>query len=236
MGVFRFRRFEVDDCGCGQKICSDSVLLGAWFFKAHRQVRSVLDIGTGSGVLALIAADLLPKANIQAVELEDFAFAAAQSNFERSAYSDRLNVRHGDFSRMDADGPYDLIVCNPPFFSTGAHAADASRAAARHEGSLNAVSLVLFAARNLASGGHLGLVSPADRESEIVYEGELAGLSLCRLTRVQTSPRKACTRILWDFCRGTSPVQTENLSLRDASGSYSAEYLSLVEDIYLYLG
>ena len=90
MALFRFRRFEVDDCGCGQKICSDSVLLGAWFFACHPHAESLLDVGTGSGLLALMGADLTEATQIVGVESEHSAYLAARTNFEASPWASRL--------------------------------------------------------------------------------------------------------------------------------------------------
>ena len=81
MGVFQFTRFAVDDHGCGMKICSDSVLLAAWFLSPYSDRLSVADVGSGSGVLALLAADIMPQARIAGVELDSSAAAAASANF-----------------------------------------------------------------------------------------------------------------------------------------------------------
>ena len=235
MANFRFRRFSVDDHGCGQKICSDSVLLGAWILTACPSVKTVLDIGTGSGLLALMAADLAKEAQITAVELEPAAANAAKANFETSPWAQRLILITGDFRESASEVGYDLILCNPPFFSTGAHSEDTRRASARHEGSLNYATLLRFAAHNLTENGHLGLISPADRETEILFEGELAGLNLLKLCRVHTSAKKSATRLLWNFSKSSCSQITERLDIRDASGSYTDQYLSLVQDIYLIL-
>lgn len=235
MGLFRFRRFEVDDCGCGQKVCSDSVLLGCWFFREYPAAGSVLDIGTGSGLLALMAADMVAGAMVDAVEIEPAAYEAAKSNFERSSNTARLSVTAGDFTALTIPHPYDLIVCNPPFFTTGARADDTVRATARHEGTLNVVSLMRFAARNLSGAGHMGLITPADREQVVLFEAELAGLTPTRMLRVSTSPRKPASRLLWDFARHSNTLVDQSLVIRDSANGYTDEYLALVKDQYLSL-
>ena len=235
MALFRFKRFDVDDRDCGQKICSDSVLLGAWFLSAHIDAKSVLDVGTGSGLFALMATDMLPGASVTAVELEAEAAAAAKHNFEASPWASRLKLLEGDFHIAHQTDGYDLIICNPPFFSNGERAENHARASARHEDTLSYSSLIDFASDNLAHDGHLGLIAPADREQEIIFHGELAGLSLRRLCRVHTSSQKPATRILMDFSRTPGAQQTQKLAIRESSGAYSDSYLSLVSDIYLTL-
>ena len=235
MSIFRFRRFDVDDCGCGQKICSDSVLFGAWFFRAFPDARSVMDVGTGSGVLALLAADLIPHATVEAVEIDETAYEVACNNFQNSPFKNRLRAYLADVTSLDCNNTYDLIVCNPPFFAAGIKAEDARRAIARHEGNLNAASMARFAALHLCHDGHLGLITPADREQDVIFDAEMAGLTPARILRVSSSVRKPHSRILWDFVRRTDRLSDKSLSIRDSHGQYSPEYLALVEDIYLKL-
>lgn len=234
MGVFSFRQFDVDDSGCGMKICSDSVLLAAWFATAYPQARSVADIGTGSGVLALIAAQVCAGARVTGIELDPAAAAAARANFGRSPFAERLRVEECDFALWQpCEGRYDLVISNPPYFTTGEQSADAARAAARHQSALGYASLLRRVPALLADGGHLGMVSPAELERDIIFEAELSGMKLRRILRVHTSPRKPCTRLLWDFSVTDGPLEDARLNLRDASGAHDSAYVALVNPFYL---
>lgn len=230
MAVFHFRQFDVDDEGCGMKICSDSVLLGAWLAPEYSLAKAVADVGAGSGVLALICAQCCPQAQVTALEIDSAAAAAARANFARSPWSGRLALVEGDFAA--AGGIYDLIISNPPYFTTGELAPDPTRALARHKGSLGYATLAQWAPRHLGPEGHLGFVSPADDEQAILFDAELAGLRLRRLARIATSPRKAPTRLLWDFALKSGPEKHSCLSIRDGDGRISAEYRALVEPFY----
>ena len=110
MGVFHFKQFDIDDSGCGMKICSDSVLLGAWFFPRHKRARRVADVGAGSGLLSLMAAQILPGASIVGLEIDSDAARAARANFSASPWAERLAIVEGNFADYSAAEPFDLII------------------------------------------------------------------------------------------------------------------------------
>ncbi|MCM1066011.1 MAG: methyltransferase [Muribaculaceae bacterium] len=232
MADFHFKQFDVDDRGCGMKVCSDSVLLGAWFASAHPSARTVADVGAGSGILALICAQCCPEAHIHALELDSGAAEAAVYNFGRSPWADRLEVVHGDFSLWQPGAALDLIISNPPYFTTGETAPDAARAAARHQQGLSYASLIAKARLWLAPDGHLGMVSPADIADDIIFAAEMAGLKLRRRLDVVGSPRKAPTRTLWDFAGADGSCHCDTLMLRRPDGTPTEEYIKLVEPFY----
>lgn len=232
MGVFRFKRFMVDDDGCGMKICSDSVLLAAWLLPRLQHARSLLDAGTGSGVIALLAADIIPRANITAVEIDSDAALAASRNFDASPWPDRLSVVRNDYAAFISaqSQPFDIIISNPPYFASGIHAVDKARAAARHQLSLS--YNVLLSHNKLTPDGILSFVSPADIEHHIIEAAEFARMKLQRLCRVSTVRGKAPSRLLWQFSRTDAAVQYSSLSIRNTDGAYSDEYRRLVEPYY----
>lgn len=235
MGKFRFSDFSVDDSRCGQKICSDAVLFAAWAWQGRPVRGTVLDIGTGSGLLALITARLCPDARVTAVELDSEACKDARENFAAFPHSHRPRLKECSFEAFVPDEPPEAIICNPPFFSTGALACEESRAAARHEASLSLESAARYAARHLAPDGRLLLIGPAEREEHTVFAAELAGLKLRRRALVRTTPRKAPTRAFWEFSPQDGPLESEEIDIRDADNRYSPEYLRLTEHLYHHL-
>lgn len=240
MAPFRFRQFAVDDHGCGMKICSDSVLLGAWFLPQYAHSRRIADIGAGSGLLALMAAQCCPAAQIEAVETDATAARACNANIISSPWADRVRCAHADFGAWQhTAGQFDLVISNPPYFATGEHAADASRATARHADAGLSYD-TLLASGILAQGAHMGIVAPADAEEHIMYSATMSGLRLCRLCRVSTAAAKAPTRILADFVRPSAAPSAivpviEHLPMRQLGGEYTAQYRTLTHDFYLKL-
>ena len=235
MATFQFRNFTLDDCGCGLRVGSDSVLLAARFCRRHGGSRHIADIGSGSGVIALICADGCPDAAISAVELDITAAAAAKANFEASPWADRLSILNADFESLVPRQPFDAIICNPPYFADGLEAPDPVRASARHQRSLTFGTLLEYGRRNLAPGGVLTFITPSEAEKQVVWEGVRTGMHLRDLCRVRTSPRKAPTRLLWEFSPTDGPYAESVLDMRCADGRYSAQYVALVEAFYHHL-
>lgn len=227
MAVFHFKQFDVDDRDCGMKVCSDSVLLGGWFFRFYPEAHRVLDVGSGSGLLTLIAAQFCPDAEITGIEIDPEAAATSSYNFAKTRWAERLHTFSGSFEHYPATQA-DLIVCNPPYFTNGALAQCDRRAAARHQNSLTYSALASFAAANLSADGHLGLVAPAEFEDTIIFNCELAGLQLARLCRVKTTPRRSApTRVMFDFSRRAAVPSISEMAIR------SDEYMALVGDLYV---
>ena len=234
MPVFRFRDFQVDDAGCGQKVCSDSVLLGAWAFADRDADRdaTVLDIGTGSGVLALLCARRFPRAAIIGVELDEGAANAAAINFAASPWHGRMTLLRSDFRNTDVRP--DLIICNPPFFDNGPVAPDTARARARHEDGLSYSSLTRYAACVLPPQGRLAFISPPERADDIAVCLAVGRMYVRRRTFVRGSDRKTPNRILWEVSPSEGPTEEGSLCVR-RNGVYTPEYLDLVEQYYLFL-
>lgn len=230
--LFHFKQFKVDDAGCGMKICSDSVLLASWFLPKYPEAKIIVDVGTGSGVLALMAAQVCHQAQIMALEIDESAAAAAKFNFRNSPWCDRLDLFCGNFADYEPCDKVDLIISNPPYFRNGETAPDKLRAAARHQSELGYSSLLAYAARNLAPDGHLGMVSPSEAYDDILFAAELAGLKLRGVCKVKTSQRKDFTRILWDFALNDGFIEETQLSIRINGNEYSPEYIELVNPYY----
>ena len=252
--TFRFKQFEISNCSSAMKVGTDGVLLGAWAFGGippEREVR-VLDVGCGTGVIALMLAQRFQSAIITGVEINSDAAGEAALNFSASSWGDRLSVTCSDFLEyavMDGlPGFYDLIISNPPFFTNGALAPDLSRRAARHEGSLDLASLMARASVLLKPGGRLGMVLPVEQQSRMELQAALSGMTLVRICFVKTVDRKAPRRILCELVKGTtdmltgadagsttSHMQPEHLTLQLSNGDFSDEYRKLVSPFYIKL-
>lgn len=228
---FDFKKFSVCDANCAMKIGTDGVLLGAW--TDVDRALSVLDIGAGSGLVALMIAQRNANATIVAAELDAAAATDCAGNIAASPWSNRISVHIGDFASYSPALPVDLIVSNPPFFTEALRSPDALRAQARHEASLSPKSLIAYAAKVLAADGSLAMITPCTDADNILYTAEMAHLKLRRYTEVIMRAGDSPSRILWQFCRIDGHLTKSSLSIRSSSRSWSDEYLSLTSDFYI---
>lgn len=246
--VFRFKQFMVANRQSAMKVGTDGVLLGAWSLSGDGQSISpntpperILDVGCGTGLIALMMAQRFPAAFITGIEIDPVAADEASMNFKSSPWSGRLTVIEGDFNQQfpeTGSRSFDLIVSNPPFFNNGELSPDNARLTARHECSLSLESLLRTSSRILAENGYICLIMPSDRAEEIKYRGVINRLALTRMTWVSTVPSKPPRRVLVEL-RHESPtgqsVKIDHLSIHDGYGGLTDEYISLVKDFYLKL-
>ncbi len=184
------------------KVGVDAVLLAAWADVRDRL--SILDVGTGCGVIALAMAQRAETARIDAIEIDPPSFEEALENFSISPWADRLRgymVSFDDFVRSSTD-KYDLIISNPPFFDSGITTPSEGRETARHIGSLSPFSLLCLGKKLITENGIIALISPAGMERRLMECAEDSGLSLIRMIRIKgtvnaTTPK----RIMMEFGR-----------------------------------
>lgn len=238
---FKFKQFTVANEHSAMKVGTDGVLLGAWVRLLGTE-QHILDVGTGTGVIALMLAQR-SSATIIGIDIDGRSAEEAAANFKASPWAGRMAAFPGDFRGMGGDPSYplnflsisyDLIVSNPPFFLDSLKAPDPRRSDARHADSLRYGDLVVGADRNLAPDGRLALILPADNADDFTAEAETYGLHLCRRCHVSTVAGRAPSRTLLEFSRTpvTPFIEDTVLAIQDASG-YTAEYRALTQDFYL---
>jgi len=157
--IFRFKQFEVDQSDCAMKINTDGVLLAS--LSEIEPVERVLDVGTGTGVIALMLAQRLGNSRVEAVEVDALAALMADKNFRNSIFRERLTLHASSFQQLDTTGNYDLIVSNPPFYTDSLHNPDERRKLARHTNLDFFFELLDFASLRLSNRGKLILILPA---------------------------------------------------------------------------
>lgn len=231
MSQFRFKQFAVDDTNCAMKIGTDGVVLGAW--AQCYAVHNILDIGCGSGLIALMLAQRC-NAEITAVDIDMGAYTDARNNFAGSPWADRLHAVVSPFENYNPPLRPDLIVSNPPFFADGQLSPDPERAAARHEASLNFDSLIDYAAEHLTSNGRLEFIYQFGREDDIIYKAEMSRLKLRRICRLRQTSARPWIRTLYSFSRIDGPIDRADLTIREKH-HYTSEFAQLCKDYYLEL-
>ncbi|MFO7616978.1 MAG: methyltransferase [Bacteroidales bacterium] len=241
---FQFKQFIIRQEHTGMKVGTDGVLLGAWAEIEDRGRRTadgeareevlMLDVGTGTGLLALMLAQRFPGAFIDAIEIEASSFRQACQNVGLSPWPDRINVIGADFLEWTPGRLYDLIICNPPFFSHSLRAPGRARSVARHDDLLPFGRFIGKSAGLLNPAGSLALVIPAGRLDESVAVAAGSGLSLTRILRVRGTPRSVVKRVLIQFGRQRKVVETDELIIRqEAGGALSEPCRQLTKPFYL---
>ena len=213
------------------KVGTDGVLLGAW----ANQVNPihVLDVGTGSGLIALMLAQRFTNAQVDAVELDDAAANEAQGNFESSIFSQQLTLHHSDYLSWSASKRYDLIVSNPPFFQSSLQSPSASRNLARHTETLPTAHLIKKSSELLTENGKLCLIFPADQFEFITRELGQNRLHIHRSCIVRNKQSSPVKRMLVEAGFGEHPPVHTELYLYQEDGSRSEGYVQLTSEFYL---
>lgn len=215
---FQFKQFRISQDRCAMKVGTDGTLLGAW---AHGGP-TILDIGTGTGVIALMMAQRFAEARVTAIDIDADACQQAEANVAASPFASRVRVRHialQDFASSDAsqqadDTPrYASVVCNPPFFNDSLQSPDRQRTIARHTTTLSYRQLFLSAARLLADDGELSVVIPTECRSALDTEAVISGFFPSRVCAVFTSERKPPRRFLLAYRRKPVAVEITRLLL-----------------------
>jgi tRNA1Val (adenine37-N6)-methyltransferase len=229
--IFKFKQFDIVQDNAPMKIGTDGVLLGAW---AHiEQSENILDIGTGTGLIALMAAQRNPKASITAIELNDKALKDAKINFKQSPWTDRLNLIHTSFQKWVTTQTFDAIISNPPFFDEDIQSPDTDRQMARHSTYLPLQELIGKAKLLLNKQGTINLILPADKEmslKEIVANERLFLHHICYVHGQQNKPVK---RILVSLGLEEKVTLSNQLIIEKARHHYTKAYTNLTRAFYL---
>jgi tRNA1Val (adenine37-N6)-methyltransferase len=233
---FSFKQFSVQQDKCAMKIGTDGVLLGAWC-PIDNHPFSVLDIGSGTGILSLMLAQRSNAEKIDAIEIDENAFEQCVENFESSPWSDRLYCYHAaldEFVDEMEDEEYDLIISNPPFYSENYKSDNNSRDLARFQDALPFEELVEAAQLLLSENGIFTVIIPFKEEEKFIDLCAEAKLYPVKVTRVKGTPTAEIKRSLLAFKRYELPVLTaDELIIETARHQYTQEYIELTKDFYL---
>jgi len=204
---FRFKQFTLWQSRCAMKVGTDGTLLGAWAAGGRR----VLDIGTGTGLIALMMAQRFPEASVRGIDIDSDAVGQAHENVAASPFKDRVTIDRCDVK--DAEGCYDAIVSNPPYFVDALTCPDEKRTMARHTGTLTYAMLMQHGWRLLADEGLFSLVIPFECKGTLESEAALTGFFKVRECAVQTKATKPPRRFLLAFAKHPQTLVKENIVL-----------------------
>ncbi len=230
---FRFKQFTVFQDHCAMKVGTDGVLLGAWV--RVNKCGNVLDIGTGTGLIALMIAQRNSIADIDAIDIDEGSVMQTQQNVILSSFAKRINVQHVSFQDFTAklNKKYDLIVSNPPYFQNALKSPSLSRTYARHNDSLSFFEIISKGAPLLAEGGRIDLILPYEFKQTVLTHAAAVNLFAHRITNVFPTPHKFPKRLLVEFGKDEVVCLEENLIIEHARHQYTDEFKLLTKDFYL---
>lgn len=230
--MFRFKQFAVEQDRCAMKVGTDGVLLGAWV-PLRSGDRRLLDVGTGTGLIALMLAQRAPEARITALDVDAACTEQARGNADASPWGDRIATVCAPVQRFEAE-PFDLIVSNPPYYDNSLPSPDAARTTARHTASLPFAELLDAVDRLLAPDGRFAVVLPAEEARRFRLLASQR-LWLTARTDVRTTPRSGVKRSLMLFARRPADgfPEPEVLTVQTAPECFTPEYRALTADFYL---
>ena len=230
---FRFKQFTVfQDC-CAMKVGTDGVLLGAWA-EAYKR-NNVLDVGTGTGLIALMIAQRNTNATIDAIDIDEGCVMQAKRNVFESPFSNRVDVQKSSFQDFAArnDNKYDLIVSNPPYFHNSLKSPNLHRNYARHTDSLSFYEIISEGVSLLTESGCISLILPYEFKTSVLMHAKTVGLFAKRITNVFPLPHKPAKRFLIEFGMSDTECVEDNLIVELSRHKYTDEYNALTNEFYL---
>jgi tRNA1Val (adenine37-N6)-methyltransferase len=235
MSLFQFKQFTVNQNQCAMKIGTDGVLLGAWT-PIENHPNAILDIGTGTGIIALMLAQRSDAQQIDALEIDENAYEQAVDNFENSPWRDRLFCFHAGLDEFveEPEEEYDLIISNPPFYTDDFRSENEQRDLARFQEAMPFEDLVEAAALLLSETGIFSVIIPFKEEEKFIALANEYDLFPIKITRVKGTPTSEIKRSLLAFRKYELPVLlADELVIETSRHQYTAEYIALTQDFYL---
>ena len=229
--LFRFKRFSLHNEKSALKLGTDAVLLGA-AMTLKPEDRLALDIGTGTGIIALMATQRAPQLRVEAIDIDGPSAGEAALNFSESPWPDRLHAVHRPLSEYAAPGRFDLIFSNPPYYDNSLRNPDERVSAARHSDSLTLAQIFSYASEWLGEGGRLSLILPADVRISSLRAAASFGFRPFRTIFVKTTPAKEPKRIISEFSR-EQLVESQETIILMTDGARSQQYSLLTREFYL---
>tara|TARA_R110002072_G_scaffold189262_2_gene346292 strand:- start:1558 stop:2280 length:723 start_codon:yes stop_codon:yes gene_type:complete len=234
---FHFKEFTIHQDKTAMKVGTDGVLLGAWC-TLEQYPDTILDIGSGTGLIGLMLAQRSDAMTIDAVEVDENAYEQTVGNFEQSDWGDRLFCYHSSFQEfakemIEEEEVYDLIISNPPFYTDEFETEDSARNTARFTTALSFQELVYGASNLLSETGIFSVIIPYKEEKLFVSLATENDLFLSRICRVKGTETSQVKRSLLEFSFENKPLKEEELIIERSRHKYTEAYIELTRDFYL---
>lgn len=229
---FRFKQFAIRQENSAMKVGTDGVMLGAWV--NIENAKTILDVGTGTGLIALMLAQR-SKAQIDAVEVDELSAQQAKENVSNSPWERRVNIYNQSFQQLAGETftKYDLIVSNPPYFIKSLKSDEVARTIARHNEFLPHSDLLTGVSRLLVNNGRFAGIFPYVEGNVFVALASTYGLYCSKRVSVYGKSAGPIKRLMLEFRRERIPVDESTITVRGIDGEFTAEYIQLTKDYYL---
>ena len=232
---FEFKQFTVYQDQCTMKVSTDSCILGAWFAEKIPSPSSVLDIGSGTGLLMLMLAQK-NKVSLDGIEIDLPSFKQLQTNISNSKWKDSISVFPGDVRNFSFPHKYDFIISNPPFYEGDLRSPAEDKNVARHSKELTLQDLLGVIDRNLGLRGRFGVLLPYRRKDEFLDLAGSRNFHLQEELSIRQTSAHTFFRVILEFSRDKSSFTTRSeLAIQSENGAYTEEFIELMKDYYLYL-
>ncbi len=231
MSIFKFKQFEVDQSACAMKINTDGVLLAAMVESGGP--KHILDVGTGTGVIALMLAQRFENAKVHAVEIDAEAAATATKNFQQSVFKDRLTCDHIAIENFNPTKQFDLIVSNPPFFVNDLKNAEEKKGIARHASEVFFEELMAKVNTLLTADGLFWIILPIKQAEDLVKLASAYGLLLSKQINLHSDVSKPTFRQILCLSRRGFSVEIKDFYIYESEKVYTKEYKEVLKDFFL---
>lgn len=227
MSIFKFKHFEINQSDSAMKVGTDAMILGSFIDSTN--CKNGLDIGSGTGVLSMMIAQVNPEIKIEAIELDEMSAKESSINFEKSDWSSRLFIINSNFLDFDSDKSFDLIFSNPPYFQSRLKNNDERKALARHEDSLPIKPFIAKVNKLLSEEGSFWIIIPFDDFSIWNKEFIINNLFLNRKIKLIGKRGGDAKRLILVYKKNENSFIEEHLIIRDENGDYTSEYIRLTK-------
>jgi len=232
MSIFQFKQFTIYQDLAGMKVGTDSIILGS-AIKIKSEYKRVIDVGTGTGLLSLMIAQKSSNSDITAVEIDSNAYRQAKINIDKCKWRNRINLIHTDAKQLEIDHKYDLIICNPPYFSNSKQSVIISKNTARHQVELTFKDLLNIWDKIGNDDSDLACIIPIIESEKLYKMVKNHGNYLAYYLEVRSNPNSYPKRAVMQFSKNKMETIQSELCIHNNEGGYSEAYIKMTKDFYL---
>ena len=232
MSVFQFKQFTIYQDLAGMKVGTDSIILGSTI-KIKSKYKRIIDVGTGTGLLSLMIAQKSSNSDITAVEIDSNAYHQAKINIDKCKWRNRINLIYADAKQLKIDHKYDLIICNPPYFSNSKQSMITSKNTARHQVELTFKDLLNIWDKIGNDDSDLACITPIVESEKLNKMVKSNGNYLAYYLEIRSNPNSNPKRAVMLFSKNKIETIKSELCIQNNEGGYSEAYINMTKDFYL---